>query len=72
MWVYLIDFVKNFSIDRRFGEEAPDEYFHRYSLSGDKLIAEVNGGKTGFVIGYIDDTSNVNLPERTDSNEKDS
>lgn len=58
-----IDFVKNYSVDKRFGEETRDEYFHQYSLDGDKLMAECNGGKCWFVIGFIDDTSNLNLPE---------
>lgn len=67
-----IDFVRNFSIDRRFGEETPDEYFHQYSLSGNNLMAEVNGGKSWFVIGTLDDTSMLNLPEWIPKNEEDS
>ena len=61
-----IDFVKNYRLTEN-GKN--DKYFHRYSLNGNSLVVECNGGNNWFYIGDIDDTSMLNLPHLGDNEE---
>lgn len=55
-----IDFVKNFK----------REDFYRYSLSGNKLMAEYKNGNEWCVIGHIDNPYQINLPKLEYKNKK--
>ena len=58
-----IPFVRAFRVTEG-AEDTPDPYFYRYSIAeGDKLMVEIRGGKAWFVIGHLDDISNLNLPD---------
>lgn len=59
-----IPFVRNFSIDTRFGDEQEETFFCRYSLNGNILMADCGHGcNISYVIGTISDTNGLNLPE---------
>lgn len=48
---------------------SPPDYFHRYSLSDNRLMAELKDGKEWYVIGYIANPEGLDLPKWSYPNE---